>query len=181
MRQKYANYDTIVTHSYIPMMNKSAPFLGMKLLQKLTVFMAFLFCCALVFASGIEVYWMITRIIDLDIHLAVQEGLFVLILLEMFFVVRSFIKYGSVNTALIISVGIVAIVKEVVFKLDSLTIETSIGYAVLFLAFSVGLLLENRSHLFKIDQGNKPRSIREDEPAFSKTELLQKELVDETK
>lgn len=128
----------------------------LKVLQISTKFLAIALGAALVIASSIEIYKVSIELLDFQISSAIQEGMFMLILLEMFYVVRSFIKYGSVNTSLIISVGIVAIIKVIIFNLNTMDLNKAIGFSVLFLSLSVGLLLENQHYKLKIDQGRKP-------------------------
>jgi len=141
---------------------KSETFLGMKYLQMATKVLAVLFNVAILIAAGIEIVQVFIGLMEMNIASAIQDGLFVLILLEMFYVVRSFIKYGSVNTALIISVGIVAIVKEVIFKLNTLDLNSSIAFTILFLGFCIGFILENRSHQIRVDSPRQQRSLQEE-------------------
>lgn len=141
---------------------KSEPFIGMKYMQLATKVLATLFNIALLIAASIEIGRVFFGIYTLNIASAIQDGLFVLILLEMFYVVRSFIKYGSVNIALIISLGIVAVVKELIFNLKTLDLSSSGSYAILLLSLSIAFVLEDRSYTMKVLSGNKPRSIREE-------------------
>lgn len=58
---------------------------------------ALLFGVALLIASVLEIGQMFRLLYQGQTNLAVQDGLFVLILLEMFFVVYMFIKQGTIN------------------------------------------------------------------------------------
>lgn len=115
---------------------------------------------ALIAASSIEIYKVVLELMDFQVSSAIQEGMLMLILLEMFYVVRSFIKYGSVNTSLIISVGIVAVIKMIIFNLSDMDLEKAIAFSILILSLSVGLLLENQHYNLKIDQGRKPVGLK---------------------
>lgn len=75
-------------------------------------------------------------------ELAVQEGIFVMLLLEMVYVVRSFIKYGSINVALVINVGMIAIVKELVFKIPELDLQIAISFSIVLFGLGVAYLME---------------------------------------
>lgn len=134
---------------------------GMPTLQRIAQLIAALFGAALIVAAGLEVFQVFKELYAFNINSAVQEGLFTLILLEMFYVVRSFVKYGSVNTALIICVGIVAIIKQIIFSLDSITMEKAIGLSLLFVVLTLGLYIEEKHYTHKLRRGQKPRSIRE--------------------
>ena len=129
---------------------KSNTFFGMKQLQLGTKIIATLFSCTIVVAAGMETAQIFVRLYEKNIDSAIQDGLFVLILLEMYYVVRSFIKYDSINISLIINVGIVAIVKEVIFKLEKLDIYSSIAFTLIFLGFCVGFVIENQYSQKKI-------------------------------
>lgn len=142
-------------------MNKSVPMPGMGTLQWLTKAIAMVFNVALLIAASYEVYKMFLGIYIGDIAVAIQEGLFALIILEMFYVVRSFMKYGKVNTGLIISVGIVAVIKELIFKLKTLEMTDAIGFSVLIFAMSVALYIEYHHHVVKKVTTDGPRSLRE--------------------
>jgi len=136
---------------------KSNTFFGMKQLQIGTKIIATLFSFAIIIAAGMETIQVFMRLYEKNIDYAIQDGLFVLILLEMYYVVRSFIKYGSINISLIINVGIVAIVKEVIFKLEKLDIYSSIAFTLIFLGFCIGFFIENQYSQKRILQKNKAK------------------------
>lgn len=152
---------------------KSEPFYGMKQLQIATKIIAMIFSAAVLLAASIETVRVFFGIFEMNIISAIQDGLFVLILLEMFYVVRSFIKYGSVNITLIISVGIVAIIKAVIFKLETLDLNTSIAFTILFLGLCIGLVLENRTHQFNLslDRDRKAQGLKNE--TTSKTTITE--------
>ena len=101
-----------------------------------TEFIAFVLCLLLIAASGIITWDAVVGLWSGDATIAIQNGLFVIILLEMFYVVRSFIKYGSVN------VGIIAVVKELVFKIPLLNLQMALAFAVVLLSLGLVYLLE---------------------------------------
>lgn len=159
---------------------QSEPFYGMRYAQLATKVLALLFNIALLIAATIEISRMFAGLIELNITSTIQDGLFVMIFLELFYVVRSFIKYGSVNTGLIISVGILAVVEEIIFSLKTMTLQSAGALSLLLLALSVSLLLEYRSHSIKVIQNGKPRSIKDELfPAIPKEEISHENLTRE--
>lgn len=111
-------------------------------LELVSKFIAFVVCVGLLVASFFIVVGSFKSLLAGHIDLAVQDGLFVLILLEMFYVVRSFIQYGSINVSLVISVGIIAAVKEMIFQLPSITLQAALGFGVIFLTLALTYFLE---------------------------------------
>ena len=107
-----------------------------------TEFIAFVLCLLLIAASALITWDAVVGLWSGDATIAIQNGLFVIILLEMFYVVRSFIKYGSVNVGIIINVGIIAVVKELVFKIPFLDLQMALAFAVTLLSLGVVYLLE---------------------------------------
>lgn len=107
-----------------------------------TEFIAFVLCLLLIAASGIITWDAVIGLWSGDATIAIQNGLFVIILLEMFYVVRSFIKYGSVNVGIILNVGIIAVVKELVFKIPLLNLQMALAFAVVLLSLGLVYLLE---------------------------------------
>lgn len=103
---------------------------------------AFFVCIGLLLASSFLVFSAFEALFTRDLKLAVQEGLFVLIILEMFYVTRSFIKHGSINVAIIINVGVIAAVKEMVFRLESMTLQLAIAFGVIFITLGITYLME---------------------------------------
>lgn len=89
-------------------------------------------------AAGCVLLWQST--LDLmasNLDLALQNALFVLILLEMFFVIRSFIKYGSINISIVINIGVIAAIKELIFQMNNLTLEVAGAFGVVFVSLAV--------------------------------------------
>lgn len=121
-----------------------------------TEFIAFILCLLLIGASALITWDAIVGLWNGDATIAIQNGLFVIILLEMFYVVRSFIKYGSVNVGIIINVGIIAVVKELVLKIPLLDLQMAIAFAVTLLSLGVVYLLETMHFNNKKDKATKP-------------------------
>ena len=113
-----------------------------KILSSASSLIARLIELALIMASLILLFDVAKGLIDLQPEIAIRDGLFVMILLEMVYVVRSFIKHGSINVGLVVNVGLIAVVKEIVFKLDSLTLQMAIAFAVLLVSLGVVYVLE---------------------------------------
>ena len=98
-----------------------------------------LFVCAMLIIASVMILWEAFReLFTGNTDIPIQDGLFVIILLEMFYVIRSFIKYGSINVSIVINIGLIAAIKELIFKLDSLTIQTSLAFGAIFV--SLGFL-----------------------------------------
>lgn len=113
----------------------------LKLLEIISKLIAFVVCFGLLITSILII---INSFIALnnDLHLAVQDGLFVLILLEMFYVIRSFIRYGSINVSLIVNVGIIAAIKEMIFQLDKLNVQLGIAFGTIFVTLGFLYFME---------------------------------------
>jgi uncharacterized membrane protein (DUF373 family) len=103
---------------------------------------AFFVCVGLLLASALIVYKAFQALLVQDIDLAVQDGLFVLILLEMFYVTRSFIRHGSINVAIVINVGIIAAVKEMIFHLDTMNLQIGAAFGIIFISLSFTYFME---------------------------------------
>lgn len=116
--------------------------LPLRFLEIVSKIIAFLVCIGLLITSGYIVIRSFNSLLDGNLNIAVQDGLFVLILLEMFYVTRSFINYGTINVSLIISVGVIAAVKEMTFRLETMTMQTAIGFGVIFITLSVTYFME---------------------------------------
>jgi uncharacterized membrane protein (DUF373 family) len=111
-------------------------------LEYLSKLIAIIVCFGILLASVLIIVDTFQVLFANDIDKAIQDGLFVLILLEMFYVTRSFIKYGSINVGLVVNVGIIAAVKELVFRMNSLNLELAIAFGVIFLTLSAVYLAE---------------------------------------
>ena len=118
---------------------KDSAFVVLELISKV---IAYAVCIQLLLASLIITYNTFIAIFSNQVSAAIQDGLFVLILLEMFYVTRSFIKYGTINVSIVINVGLIAAVKQLIFELDSISMQTAIGFGVLFLSLSCTFYLE---------------------------------------
>lgn len=112
-------------------------------LQTATQIIALALCILLILSSayitGVAFFAMFT---GQDPAEVIIRALFVMILLELFYVIRAFIKRGSLNVGVIINVGVIAAVKELIFQLDSLTLQMSIAFGVLFLTLGVLYVME---------------------------------------
>jgi len=115
---------------------------GISALRMMTEIIAFLLCLILIAASGIITFKGITHIANGNVDSAILDSLFVVILLELFYVIRSFIKRGSMNVGVIINVGIIASVKELILQLDSLNLQMAIAFGVIFLTLGILYVLE---------------------------------------
>lgn len=107
-------------------------------LEITTKFIALLIGIGLLIASAMTIFSAFKSLYFLGASQSVQDGLFALILLEMIYVTISFIKYSRINIGLIISVGIIAGVKEMIFQFENLDLKLAIAFGVLF--FSMGFL-----------------------------------------
>lgn len=114
---------------------------------------AFVVCFGLLTASLFIVMDSFQALFNQDLKRAVQDGLFVLILLEMFYVTRSFMRYGSINVSIVVSVGIIAAVKEMIFQLESITMQSAIGFGVIFIALSLTYYIERLYYKQIVKQG----------------------------
>ncbi|MBP7670728.1 phosphate-starvation-inducible PsiE family protein [Candidatus Gracilibacteria bacterium] len=111
-------------------------------LETLSKYIALVVCAILLLAAG-SVIWHAFSVLRLGVvDEAVQDGLFVLILLEMFFVVKSFMKYGSINVGLVINVGVIATVKSVVFRLESLNWQLALAFGIVLLSLGFVYFME---------------------------------------
>ena len=108
------------------------------LLRFVTQVIAILLCCILIGASAMITVQAFSHLSQNNPQAAILDALFVAILLELFFVVRSFINRGSMNVGAIVNVGIIAAVKELIFQLNSLTWQLALAFGVIFL--SLGFL-----------------------------------------
>ncbi|HMR01324.1 MAG: phosphate-starvation-inducible PsiE family protein [Candidatus Gracilibacteria bacterium] len=112
------------------------------ILEGFSKIIAYVVCIGLLIASSIIVFTAFQSLLNQDLKLAIQDGLYVLILLEMFYVTRSFIRHGSINVSIVVNVGIIAAIKEMIFQLDNLTMQTAIGFGVIFVTLGITYLME---------------------------------------
>jgi uncharacterized membrane protein (DUF373 family) len=92
---------------------------------------------ALLVGAGLTTIQTFGSLVHYQVADALQQGLAALINLEMFYVVRSFIKYGSINVGIVVNVGIIAVIKELIFTLYSLTMQTGIAFGVVLITLGV--------------------------------------------
>lgn len=114
-----------------------------RILKYFTEFIAALLCVILIAASAMLTYNAFESLLHGSTDRAIQDSLFVIIILEMFYVVRSFIKYGSINVGLVINVGLIASVKAMIFKLESLTVQLALAFGVIFITLGAVYLIES--------------------------------------
>lgn len=126
------------THTF-----QEVPLLVLEVASK---FIAMIVCISLIMAAMFKTMMTFVFLFDGNVDEAIQGSLFVLILLEMFYIVRSFIRFGSINVSIVVSVGIIAAVKQMIFQLDSLTMQIAIAFAVLFVTLSVTYYAEAIFH-----------------------------------
>jgi uncharacterized membrane protein (DUF373 family) len=119
----------------------------LNILIHISKIIALIFGIALLIAAAIEVYGVFVELTQQNISEAIQEGLFVLILLEMLYVVRSFIKYESINVGIVVNVGVVAAVKELIFVMKDLTLELGAAFSMLFVSLAIIYFLEERYYV----------------------------------
>lgn len=124
------------------MKNKAIQETSLKVLETISKIIAYAICIGLLVASSFIVFDAFAALFQSDIEIAVQDGLFVLILLEMFYVTRSFIIHGSINVSIVISVGIIAAVKEMIFQLNSMTLQMAIAFGVIFSTLTLTYFIE---------------------------------------
>ncbi|MFT7184368.1 MAG: uncharacterized membrane protein (DUF373 family) [Oceanicoccus sp.] len=122
-------------------------------LEVVSKVIAFTVCIGLLLAAGFVVFDAFHALLTQDVDLAVQDGLFVLILLEMFYVTRSFIRHGSINVAIVINVGVIAAVKEMVFQLDNLNLQMAGAFGIIFTTLSFTYFME-RMYYKKLGKGS---------------------------
>jgi uncharacterized membrane protein (DUF373 family) len=128
-------------------MSKTKTFPGFNILITIAKIIAVIFGVALLLASAIEVYNVFVHLMTQSIDQAIQEGLFVLILLEMLYVIRSYIRYESINVGIVVNVGIVAAVKELIFVIKDITLQTGIAFSLIFISLGIIYFLEERYYV----------------------------------
>lgn len=114
----------------------------MKVLEAISKIIAFAILIDLLLTSSMIALDAFQALFAQNFSVAIQDGLFVLILLEMFYVIRSFIRYGSINVSLIVNVGIIAAIKEMIFHLESLTIQTAAAFGIIFVTLGMTYFME---------------------------------------
>ncbi len=113
-----------------------------RFLEWLTKVIALVLCLILVGASGMLTYFSMQNLFRGDTNAAVSDALFVVILLELVFVVRSFIKRGRINVGILVNVGVIAAVKQLVFALDSIEFYMALSFGIIFLSLGGLYVLE---------------------------------------
>ena len=114
----------------------------LKYLEIVSKVIAFVVLLNLLLTSGMISIDAFQALIAQNYSVAIQDGLFVLILLEMFYVIRSFIRYGSINVSLIVNVGIIAAIKEMIFHLEDLSIQTAAAFGIIFVTLGMTYFME---------------------------------------
>lgn len=118
-------------------------FPGVRYLERGSKYVALVINTGLLASAAILTYYMFVDLFGLKIDDAIQDGLFILILLEMFYVIRSFIKYGSVNVSLVLNVVLIAAAKELIFRLDALTLQLAGSFAVILVSLGFVYFIES--------------------------------------
>lgn len=115
----------------------------LKILEVVSKIIAFFVCIGLLLTSCFVVVNAFQALFSQNLDLAIQDGLFVLILLEMFYITRSFIRHGSINVSIVVNVGVIAAVKEMIFQINSITLQSAIAFGVIFITLSMTYFLEH--------------------------------------
>lgn len=115
---------------------------ALQVLEVVSKSIAYFVCLGLLIASGMIVFRSYQFLAEGNVDLAIQGGLSVLILLEMFYVTRSFIRHGSINVSIIINVGVIAAVKEMVLKLNTIDLQIAAAFGIIFVTLSFTYFLE---------------------------------------
>ncbi|QQR83940.1 phosphate-starvation-inducible PsiE family protein [Candidatus Peregrinibacteria bacterium] len=123
---------------------------AMESLRWISKFIAYIVAVGLLISSALMIVQTFEVLLTGNVKAAIQDGLFVLILLEMFYVVRSFIKYLSINVGLIVNVGIIAAVKEMILKMDKLDLELAGSFGIIFVTLGFIYWME-ANHFKKVD------------------------------
>lgn len=116
--------------------------LAIRILEHLSEFLALLVGFGILVAAAILIVSSYRDLAAFEINSAVQDGLFVLILLELFYVVRSFVKYGTVNIGLVVNVAIIALLKQLVFEIENISILTAIAFAITLISLGFVYYIE---------------------------------------
>lgn len=140
----------------------------MRWLQKLAEYIAVIVGLSLIITSAIIIVTSYQDLLSGSVDKAIQDGLFVLILLELFYVVRSFVKYNSVNVGLIVNVGIIAAVKEMVFQLKRLDWQLGLAFGIIFITLGVLYWMESQYY----------RQYKEEGQETAEEDLLLTDLAD---
>lgn len=93
-------------------------------------------------AAFLLIFQTFSALINRDTFTAIQDGLFVMITLEMLYVIFSFIKYGSINVSLVINVGIIAVVKDLVFQMKNINLSIALAFSVIIISLSIAYVVE---------------------------------------
>jgi uncharacterized membrane protein (DUF373 family) len=125
---------------------------AVNLLQSATKVIAVAVCITLIASACILLWEGLVSLFEGKVDEALQDELFVLILLEMFYVIRSFIKYGSINVSIVINIGAIAAVKELIFQMSSLTWQLALAFSLVFI--SLGFLYFAEIFSFEKKQAN---------------------------
>ena len=114
-----------------------------KHLRSIINLIALLLCLLLIIIAGYMTVLSFSHLfVNQTPELAITDALFVVIWLELFYAIRSFVKRGSMNVGVIVNVGVISAVKELVFKLDSLTLQMAAAFGAIFISLGVLYVLE---------------------------------------
>jgi len=118
-------------------------FPGVRYLEIASKYVALVIGVGLLASAVILTYYMFLDLFGLNIDDAIQDGLFILILLEMFYVIRSFIKYGSINVSIVLNVVLIGVAKELIFYLDALTLQLAGSFGIVLISLGVVYFIES--------------------------------------
>ena len=102
-----------------------------------TQIIAVLVCITLIVASMLLMWESGVALMNSQIDVALQDALFVLILLEMFYVIRSFIRHGSINASIVLNIAVIAAVKELIFQMKSINLEIAASFGLIFVSLGI--------------------------------------------
>lgn len=111
-------------------------------LEVLAKLVAAFLCLILLFASLMITYNSLQNLVNFNALQATLDALFVVIVLELCFAIRSFIKRGTINVGTLVNVAVISAVKELVFKLDQMDLPTAGSFGIIFVSLGVLYLLE---------------------------------------
>lgn len=109
-------------------------------LMRIAIRMLVIFLILALFITIVMELWVIftVEIPSMDLRHTVDSILFALILVELFTILRKYLEKGYIKVERVIEVGIISIIREIIFRLFEMPVESI--YAISILLLTLGAL-----------------------------------------
>ncbi|MDD9954194.1 MAG: phosphate-starvation-inducible PsiE family protein [Candidatus Woesearchaeota archaeon] len=110
------------------------------------ILIAFIFCLivGVLYILTTQIGAMFSAAASANVHVAVDLVLFMLILLELFMILVTYLKYHHIKVMRIVEIALISVVREVIFKVFEVDAMKLFGLAALIVSLAVVYYIERK-------------------------------------